>query len=405
MDFAFAPYVVTEVFLIVYAVAILYNLNASLGSENEIRELRRIVWAFFVTLATDIFWALVEDNIIVPNTLLNAAVNGVSISAVTCGCYFWYRFVTYRLSPNVLDNRRTSRLSALPLAVAVTLNLASIFTKWVFYIDAGGHYTYGPLFPVQATVCYFYLVIPTARSVWRLLRARSWSQRKEYLLYASYMIPPLVVGLIEDYVRTIPILYLSMFMVIHMLFLSIQDRQIYNDALTGLNNRRKLDVYLETSLLDASEKHPVLVVMMDVNRFKQINDTYGHIEGDRALRCAGTALQRTAARYGAFAARYGGDEFCLVYVGDEYTGEEITSRLHAALTQAQSEELPDKPYTLSMSMGWLVCSVPPRHTRERYPKRTGNSRRAGAACSFAVSDFIFGKIRMFRAGCARRPCR
>lgn len=59
------------------------------------------------------------------------------------------------------------------------LNLISVFTGWVFYIDANDHYTYGPLFILQSVVCYFYLLIPTVKSLSRSLKTNSKIQRRD----------------------------------------------------------------------------------------------------------------------------------------------------------------------------------------------------------------------------------
>jgi len=58
----------------------------------------------------------------------------------------------------------------------------------------------------------------------------------------------------------------------------IQDQQIYNDALTNLNNRRHLNHFLEERLSKASPERPVTVYMIDINGFKSINDRFGHVE-------------------------------------------------------------------------------------------------------------------------------
>lgn len=312
-------------------------------------------------MVTDIFWALVEDHLIEPSRLVNASVNGISLAAVAAGCFFWYKFVEYRLHSRRME-RKSFRITMHGLIVAViALDLLSILTGWVFFIDENDHYTYGPLFWVQAVGCHVYLLIPTVKSLRRAFQTRSRLQRREYLLYASYMIAPLVAGFTEDWIPTVPVLSLNMFMVIHVLFLSIQDMQIYNDAPTGLNNRRRLDKFLEEHLASASESCPVSVFMLDINRFKEINDTYGHIEGDRVLKAVAEALKLSAARYHAFVARYGGDEFCLVLDKAGTSPEAVAEKLHStlALTQEQYQTC-----EVSVSVGWVMCSAP-EHDPER----------------------------------------
>ncbi|MFE7166797.1 diguanylate cyclase domain-containing protein [Streptomyces sp. NPDC057616] len=94
-------------------------------------------------------------------------------------------------------------------------------------------------------------------------------------------------------------------------------RLAYTDALTGLANRRAVDVKLD----EAVEAHRadgtvVSLVVCDLNGLKQVNDTRGHAVGDRLLERFGSVLSLCGAMLpGALAARLGGDEFCLLAVG------------------------------------------------------------------------------------------
>jgi diguanylate cyclase (GGDEF)-like protein len=88
--------------------------------------------------------------------------------------------------------------------------------------------------------------------------------------------------------------------------------QSIRDPLTGLFNRRYLEETLERELRRAERSHGALgIVMLDLDRFKQFNDTFGHEVGDVLLREMGRLLQ-TAVRGGDVACRYGGEEFVLV---------------------------------------------------------------------------------------------
>ena len=89
---------------------------------------------------------------------------------------------------------------------------------------------------------------------------------------------------IEDIFPSIPILYLTMLIALLVLFLTIQDFQIFNDALTGLNNRERLESFLGHELQNASVSKPIAIFMIDVDKFKLNNDIYGHVEGDYALK-------------------------------------------------------------------------------------------------------------------------
>lgn len=92
----------------------------------------------------------------------------------------------------------------------------------------------------------------------------------------------------------------------------IVSQQAYTDTLTGLPNRRALDERLESELILARQQGtPLCVIMMDLDGFKSINDTYGHETGDRVLKALAMHLQKEL-RASDFLARYGGDELTLV---------------------------------------------------------------------------------------------
>lgn len=89
-------------------------------------------------------------------------------------------------------------------------------------------------------------------------------------------------------------------------------RLAITDGLTGLDNRRAFDAHLEREINNASRYGPPLsLVVMDVDRFKQYNDAFGHTEGDTALKRIADVLVAQA-RKTDFPARYGGEEFAIV---------------------------------------------------------------------------------------------
>jgi diguanylate cyclase (GGDEF)-like protein len=88
--------------------------------------------------------------------------------------------------------------------------------------------------------------------------------------------------------------------------------QVMRDPLTGLFNRRYIDEALPGEFARAKrEGYPISVAMIDLDHFKQVNDTYGHQAGDQALRVLADLL-RASARAGDLACRYGGEEFLLI---------------------------------------------------------------------------------------------
>jgi diguanylate cyclase (GGDEF)-like protein len=95
------------------------------------------------------------------------------------------------------------------------------------------------------------------------------------------------------------------------------ERLAFQDPLTGLANRRAVDERLESSMADHIENGtPVSMILADINRLKQVNDSFGHEAGDRLIVAVADAVSRASGlAHGSLAARIGGDEFCIVTTG------------------------------------------------------------------------------------------
>jgi diguanylate cyclase (GGDEF)-like protein len=102
-------------------------------------------------------------------------------------------------------------------------------------------------------------------------------------------------------------------------------RQAYSDTLTGLPNRRALDERLEEEVVAARKNnYSFAVIMMDLDGFKAVNDTYGHTVGDNVLRLVFGQMAR-GVRTTDFLARYGGDELTLILSQTELSSAKIVT--------------------------------------------------------------------------------
>jgi diguanylate cyclase (GGDEF)-like protein len=112
----------------------------------------------------------------------------------------------------------------------------------------------------------------------------------------------------------------------------------YHDPLTGLPNRAMLEQHLELVLVRARHDGSAAALLyLDIDRFKSVNDTYGHEAGDQFL-CDVAARLRAAARSGDLVVRLGGDEFVVV-LGDlpaaaaAEVASAVAQRVHEGLSQ------------------------------------------------------------------------
>ena len=128
---------------------------------------------------------------------------------------------------------------------------------------------------------------------------------------------------------------------------------ILTDCLTGLYNR----VYLEFLQKRACNKKDCWGsgIMIDLNGFKQINDNYGHAEGDLALCIVVDLLRKSFSEYGVVT-RYAGDEFVIMLntTDDQLIQKIIKSAKKNFVTENEKN---DKPYQLSASMGYAITNL------------------------------------------------
>ncbi|HEY6881474.1 MAG TPA: GGDEF domain-containing protein, partial [Polyangiales bacterium] len=123
------------------------------------------------------------------------------------------------------------------------------------------------------------------------------------------------------------------------------------DPLTGLHNRRALDAYLDRVVeFDGLTGVPALIMVMDVDNFKKINDSLGHPVGDEALRALAREMLKLFLRKCDFVARYGGEEFVVVVRDMDYKlAGQLAERARERLATVK---IPSQPQlSLSVSIG------------------------------------------------------
>lgn len=134
--------------------------------------------------------------------------------------------------------------------------------------------------------------------------------------------------------------------------LESQNEQLYQltvtDELTGLFNRRQLKKRAEQLLAQSKRsKSPVSVVVLDIDNFKQINDTHGHLAGDKILKQLASVLHYHA-RESDVVGRFGGEEFCFVLPDTrESEAAMFALRLHALVSQIK---VAGQPLTISIGL-------------------------------------------------------
>jgi two-component system cell cycle response regulator len=142
------------------------------------------------------------------------------------------------------------------------------------------------------------------------------------------------------------------------------------DALTGLNNRRYLDNHLKILFNRAAARsRPLSICLMDIDRFKSVNDTYGHDAGDDVLREFASRIRSTV-RGADLACRYGGEEFVVVMPDTDATASAAVAERLRAIIEKTPFVLKNAGTAIELTASFgLSCSTGDADTPEQLLKQ------------------------------------
>lgn len=347
----YISYTITELFCILFSVGIIIKANKNVGTDLQMRHFRGMTLFFIVYLLSDSFWALGQGGIIPFNRTLNSISSTAGLVAVTLLSLAWSMFVIYRINQNRVSSiRALIRMIYAVAAVDSILTVSSAFTGFFFYIDESNIYQLGNGYPLHLALILIQLFGSAVYSFKESFSNQQVKLKKEYRLPLHFIVLPSAAAILEGVLPLTPIVPLGILLPIHLAFLEIQNSEIYSDALTGLNNRRHMEIFLQDIIHNAAEDKPFRLYMIDVNDFKQINDKFGHIAGDKALQLVADALHNVSDRLHGFCARYGGDEFVLITAEETEIQDVIQNEVNT-LRAGCADLLPQ----ITVSTGFAEC--------------------------------------------------
>lgn len=263
------------------------------------------------------------------------------------------------------DEKKTIRLLyplAAIFAVNAVMTVLTQFFGWYYTIDAGNIYHRGPLYCLTAFISIAYLILTYTI----LVANRKNMERKYYLTLLFFALPPVIcIGLQIVFYGT-SLMMNSIALSLLIVYFNIQNGSMYIDYLTGVNNRKKLELHLRERINASKEKGSFSAILIDLNNFKAINDTFGHHVGDEALETAAKIL-KSCLRSGDFIARFGGDEFYVILDVCQISGlDSAVERINASLDKYNEHS--GKPYRISFSMGYAVYDQSARMKADEFQK-------------------------------------
>jgi diguanylate cyclase (GGDEF)-like protein len=282
------------------------------------------------------------------NYILNCITNLLLYIIGNIPCLYWALYINYYIYQDE-DKLDVLKMFLYPLfSLNALLSVLSLKYNFFYYIDENNLYHRGDYFWLHIIITYSFIIY----SQILIFRNRKKIGSKNYSAILFTPLAPLLGGLIQTYFYGYCLVWVGLTFSILIVYFNMKNRSLNTDYLTGAYNRRQLDSYIEHKIHNCSAKRSFSAILLDLDKFKQINDSFGHDWGDEVLKKA-VHLIKENLRKNDFLARYGGDEFYVILdISDRDQLEKVVARIRN--TVKDYEKNGDNPYKISFSMGYDI---------------------------------------------------
>ena len=335
----------------IFGIMLVHDLVSVDRQEKQIRFDRALI-PFMVYFVLDALWAAMEGGMIPRNMVSFAILNFALAVALSLITYMWLRFVLAMEKAPGREKLGFRLIMGIPLYVAALGLIIFFFAARPLIVDE--NYVLQPLYFVFMNgPSYLYLAAILIYTISRAVKEQSRGDRRSHLMVG--LLPSMVVigGILQTFWPSIAIFCFACTFLMLIFYIQSMQGRISLDPLTKVNNRGQLMHYMSQETLIHRERKMTYLIIIDVNDFKKINDTYGHAEGDRALVILASALKKVVNEKKApmFLGRYGGDEFMIIaHPESEEEVKDIVSSVRASAEEKCAEE--QTPYILSLAVGY-----------------------------------------------------
>ena len=343
-----------EASIICIVILLMIFINDRLNSTQQEKQVwfNRAIVAFIAYFLSDLGWAAVLAGILPPVRSLVELFNLTNYVLLSVMAYEWFMFMAASERMPFRHSRAKRVLFLLPMFVSTALMVVFYAADPYYWISESGELN-GLYYPMMIAVPAFFLITAFVFSVINASKAQTREDRWLFRLIGIFPLGVMGFGMLQVVTLSAPSFCFGC--TIMLLFFYIQNMQtlISVDDLTRLNNRGQINRYMEQ--VRYRENVQTYVMMIDIDRFKEVNDTYGHAEGDRALMLVSDALKQACdgIKVPAFLGRYGGDEFTIILQKPEDAPdgpERAAENIRAEIAKKQREN--DLPYPLAVSIGY-----------------------------------------------------
>lgn len=267
----------------------------------------------------------------------------------------------------IFFNAEKTKKMIMPILVIFLLNSAMVvineFSGFLYYIDSGNIYYRGPLYILSFMSTFILLAAAYAL----LILHRKQIEKRYYFALLFFAIPPIIGTVMQIFIYGTPFALNGVVFSLLIVLLYIQDDGMNTDYLTGIANRKRFEDILNARIDSCDENGTFSLILLDLDNFKKINDTFGHEMGDSALKAV-TKMLSTCVRSNDFIARFGGDEFCVVTdIANSKDLEATIQRINQSTEKFNQSK--NFPFEISFSIGSAVYQCSSLLTSDEFLKQ------------------------------------
>ena len=301
---------------------------------------------------SDFIWGLIDFSTFWTFSQgVSFAVNAVYYIFTCVASYMWFLFSENEQDSKVVKSKTGLVLSLLPLLVYIVLVVGSYKHGWLFYIDGDGKYQRGDFYIIKIIIACFYIGTTSFKATAKAFMKKNYLNKEKYLALASFVAFPSVAVILQVLFVGSPMISAGVAFAAVQVYIFSREQLISVDPLTNLNNRNVFMHYLDSKMKSNNDSKDLYLFVMDLDYFKKINDTFGHIEGDEAIVMVADVLRSVVRKTNYFVCRYGGDEFIAVCETDkDFNPEEFGNEINRLLIEETLRK--DKVYNLHLSIGY-----------------------------------------------------
>lgn len=242
---------------------------------------------------------------------------------------------------------KLNKILLLPLFINGIMAVMSFSINVLFYVTRENIYVRGPLFFILPCISYFYF----GYNVYFIYKQRKKFTWYELCIFNLFYLAAGVFTCIQLIYSSLLTIWNGTAMIIVIIYIFILNDQLHRDRMTGLENYSSYRQYIEN--ISYKKINKLFIINIDIDDFKRVNDQYGHIEGDEAIKIFANLLVESFPLKRKKLIRMGGDEFLILLECERQETVETYIQNLNENTEAYNKT-GEKPYELKFSYG-MAC--------------------------------------------------